>query len=85
MSHPATVRFDDDEYRRLQRLAERRGLTISELIRDAVRSHFFRKDHTEAVERLMDFIAENPVDVEMDVDDMEHQIALRIERDVDPR
>lgn len=45
----------------------------------------FRKDHTEAVERLIDFIEENPVEVDEDVDEMERQIVLRMKRDAVPR
>jgi len=37
MSKQLRVRFDESEYRELQRLAKRKGMTISDWVRDAVR------------------------------------------------
>ena len=75
MTHPTTVRFDESEHRRLRRLAERRGTTVSELIRNAVRSCYFREKCDEAAAELMAYIEENPLDITGDADELDDDIS----------
>ena len=74
MTHPTTVRFDENEYRRLRRLAERRGTTVSELIRNAVRRSYFREKRDEAAAELMAYIEDNPLDITGDADELDSDI-----------
>ena len=74
MSRPTTVRLDDGEYRTLERLARRRGTTVSGLIKDAVRALYFRGDPVPAAEALLRYIEEHPRAVEETVEEVEARI-----------
>jgi hypothetical protein len=75
MSKPTTVRFRDDEARELERIAQRQGTTVSDLVQRAVRAHYLRKDRSNVVRNLLAYVRKNSVPVEDSVDAIERRIA----------
>ena len=62
MSRPTTVRLTDDEFRELEALAVRRGTSVSALIREAVRTRYFRGDPRVGAEALLRYVDQHPHD-----------------------
>lgn len=74
MSRPTTIRLADDEYRELEALAVRRGTTVSELIREAVRTRYFRGDPASGAKVLLRYVEDHPAEVEGTIESLEARI-----------
>ena len=74
MSRPTTIRLADEEYRELEALALRRGSTVSALIKEAVRTRYFRGDPAAGTEELLRYVEKHPAEVEETIEALEARI-----------
>lgn len=74
MSRPTTLRLGDDEYRELERIAQRRGVSLGSLIRDAVRAHYLSGSRAPGIASLLDYVDKHPHDVEDSLEAIEDRI-----------
>ena len=74
MSKPTTVRLADETVLELERIARRRGTTVSAIIQEVVQQSYLKENRTGAVDSHLKYIHANPHPVEDTVEEIESRI-----------
>ncbi len=56
MASPVTLRLDQQTRRRIERIARRRGVSASQIIREAIRAHVDRQEQGSPYEQIADLV-----------------------------